>query len=190
MTRGKLIVFSAPSGAGKTSVVKAILSRCSDLSFSVSACSRPMRPGEVDGRDYYFLSESDFRRRIDRQLFLEWEEVYPGSFYGTLMSEVERIWAGNRHVVFDVDVVGGLNIKKKFADQTLAIFIAPPSIEILAERLRHRGTESEESLASRLGKAEWEMTFADKFDHIIVNHQLDDTIETVSRLVDAFLEVD
>lgn len=187
MTQGKLIVFSAPSGAGKTSVVKAMLSSCSGLSFSVSACSRPMRTGEVDGRDYYFLTESDFRSRIGKQLFLEWEEVYPGSYYGTLMSEVERIWANNQHVVFDVDVVGGLNIKQKFADQTLAIFIAPPSIEILSERLRHRGTESEESLARRLGKAEWEMTFADKFDHIVVNHQLDETIETVKRIVEAFL---
>ncbi|PKP25465.1 MAG: guanylate kinase, partial [Bacteroidetes bacterium HGW-Bacteroidetes-22] len=167
MAQGKLIVFSAPSGAGKTSVVRAILNLRNDLSFSVSACSRGRRPGEVDGRDYYFLTTEEFRKKIEMSQFLEWEEVYPESFYGTLLSEIERIWAAGKHVVFDVDVVGALNIKKKYPQQTLAVFIAPPSMEILADRLRGRGTETEESIASRLGKAEWEMTFSNQFDYVV-----------------------
>lgn len=187
MKRGKLIVFSAPSGAGKTSVVRAILGRRNDLLFSVSACSRPMRPGEVDGRDYYFLTAEEFKSRISQGLFLEWEEVYEGNYYGTLLSEVERIWADGCHVVFDVDVVGGLNIKKKFPEETLAVFIAPPSLEVLAERLRGRGTETAESIGRRLGKAEWEMTFAPKFDVVVVNNDLSETITLVQQLVSDFL---
>ncbi len=187
MAQGKLIVFSAPSGAGKTSVVKAILSLRNDLSFSVSACSRSRRPGEIDGKDYYFLTTEEFRKRIEMSQFLEWEEVYQGSLYGTLLSEVERIWAAGKHVVFDVDVVGALNIKKQYPQQTLAVFIAPPSLETLAERLRGRGTETEESIAKRLGKAEWEMTFSKQFDYIVDNADLDETISQVNQLVTDFI---
>lgn len=187
MSDGKLIVFSAPSGAGKTSVVKAVLAQLPDLAFSVSACSRQRREGERDGIDYHFLSADAFRDKIEKGLFLEWEEVYPGSYYGTLLSEVERIWAQGNHVIFDVDVVGGLNIKARFPQQTLTIFVAPPSLEILAQRLRGRGTETEESINKRLGKAEWELEFAKKFDVVVVNNNLNDAIHEALLSITAFL---
>ena len=184
---GKLIIFSAPSGAGKTSIVKALLNDNPLLEFSVSATSRPKRPGEVDGKDYYFLSPEEFRERIQQGLFLEWEEVYPDSFYGTLHSELERIWNKGRHVVFDVDVIGGLNIKKQYPTRSLAVFIRPPSLEVLKNRLVNRKTETEESLAKRLGKAEQEMGFAVKFDKVIVNDQLQEAIETAKAAVNEFI---
>ena len=187
MNEGKLLIFSAPSGAGKTSIVKGVLQRVPDLAFSVSACSRPQRPGEKDGIDYYFLTPESFRQKINENAFLEWEEVYPESFYGTLHSEVERLWAEGKHVVFDVDVAGGLNIKKQFPARSLAMFIRPPSLEVLRERLTNRGTETEESLQKRLGKAEEELSYANKFDYILVNDVLEKAIEEASDLVKAFV---
>ena len=184
---GKLLIFSAPSGAGKTSIVKGVLSRVPGLEFSISACSRPKRPGERDGTDYYFLSPDDFRKKIEDNAFLEWEEVYPGSYYGTLLSEVERIWQQGKHVVFDVDVAGGLNIKKQFPTRSLAIFIRPPSLEVLRERLTNRGTESVESLQKRLGKAEEELSYANQFDHILVNDVLENAIDEACELVKKFV---
>ena len=185
--QGKLIVFSAPSGAGKTSIVREILKNTPQLAFSVSACSRPKRPGETDGKDYYFLSPEEFRSRIGEGAFLEWEEVYPGSYYGTLHSEVERIWNKGKHVVFDVDVAGGITIKKQFPDSTLAIFIKPPSVEELRKRLLNRNTETPESLEKRLGKARQELSFAKNFDRVVVNDKLEDAVREAADLVHQFI---
>ena len=184
---GKLIIFSAPSGAGKTSIVRALLAKMPELEFSVSACSRPMRPGETDGVDYYFLTPEDFREKISKGLFLEWEEVYPGSFYGTLITEVERIWAKGRHVIFDVDVAGGINIKQKYADKALSIFVMPPSIDELKKRLLGRKTETAESLAKRINKAEHEIAYAVQFDYVVVNDRLEDAIHEAEKLLKNFL---
>lgn len=185
---GKLIIFSAPSGSGKTTIVHRLLTRFPQLHFSVSATSRAMRPGEKDGKDYHFLSVDTFKEYRDQDKFLEWEEVYPNQFYGTLMSEVERIWNEGGHVVFDVDVKGGLNIKHKFPERTLAIFVAPPSLQELENRLRNRGTETEESLKKRVGKAGEEMKSAPLFDQIIVNDNLEAAVQETIRIVNAFLE--
>ncbi len=184
---GKLIIFSAPSGAGKTTIVKHLLRKLSNLEFSVSATSRPLRQGETDGKDYYFLSTEEFKKKIDRDEFLEWEEVYSGVCYGTLKSEINRIWEKGSHVLFDVDVVGGLNIKKQYPDNALAIFVMPPNSETLAERLCGRGTDSEESIQKRLDKAEWELTFAPKFDIIIVNDDLEKAVEETINIVTRFI---
>lgn len=184
-----MVIFSAPSGAGKTSIVKGVLRETPQLEFSVSACSRPMRPGEQDGLDYYFISAGEFRKRIKEGAFLEWEEVYPGSYYGTLRSEVDRIWSAGKHVVFDVDVAGGLSIKKQFPEQSLAVFVQPPSIEELEKRLIIRNTETPESLKKRLGKAAYELTFASQFDSIIVNDDLASAIKQTIKKVHAFLNL-
>ncbi len=170
---GKVIIVSAPSGAGKTSIVKHVLEYLPELSFSTSATTRAMREGEVNGRDYHFLTVEDFKRGIGRNDFLEWEEVYANQFYGTLKSEVQRIWDEGKTVIFDVDVKGGLNIKRYFGDKALAIFVEPPSVQELENRLRKRGTETEESLRKRVEKAEYELTFAPQFDKIILNDDLD-----------------
>ena len=188
--QGKMIIISAPSGAGKSTIVKYLLKQGLKLEFSISACSRDKRDGEKDGKDYYFLSPDEFRRRIEQGDFLEWEEVYPGSYYGTLRSEVDRIWQAGNHVVFDVDVVGGVNIKKQYPENSLALFIMPPDLETLKKRLMKRGTETEESLQKRVGKAEEELTFADKFDRIIVNDELDKACRETLEAVKAFLEED
>ena len=185
---GKLIILSAPSGSGKTTIVHRLLKHFPQLKFSVSATSRPMRQGEQNGKDYYFLSVEEFKDRCHRQDFLEWEEVYPNQFYGTLMSEVERIWNEGGHVVFDVDVKGGLNIKGKFPERTLAIFVAPPSLQELENRLRSRGTETEESLKKRLGKADQEMKSAPLFDRIIVNDHLETAVQEAINAVGNFLK--
>lgn len=185
---GKLIIFSAPSGSGKTTIVHRLLARFPQLKFSVSATSRAMRPGEQNGKDYHFLSVQDFKQYRDQDRFLEWEEVYPNQFYGTLMSEVEKIWNAGGHVVFDVDVKGGLNIKRKFPERTLAVFVAPPSLQELENRLRKRGTETEESLKKRVGKADQEMQSAPLFDKIIVNDQLDKAVQEAVQAVSQFLE--
>ncbi len=187
MKGGKLVIFSAPSGAGKTSLVKGVLQHIPQLAFSVSACSRPMRPGEKDGVDYHFLSPEAFRRKIHEGAFLEWEEVYPGSYYGTLCSEVEKIWQQGKHVVFDVDVAGGLNIKGQFPQRSLAVFVKPPSLKALKERLVNRKTETEESLAKRLGKAEQELSYARLFDHVVINDKLDRAIREATEKVHHFL---
>lgn len=185
---GRLIVFSAPSGAGKTSIVRGLMQRIPSLSFSVSATSRKRREGEQDGVDYYFMSPGEFRDHIDRGDFLEWEEVYPGSYYGTLRSEVDRIMAAGKHVVFDVDVAGGMTIKKTYKAQCLSLFIMPPSVEELKNRLLARRTESPESLHKRISKAEHEMSFSGRFDHIVVNDVLEDAIREAVDLVESFIQ--
>ena len=186
---GRLVIFSAPSGSGKTSIVRDVLQEIPQLEFSVSACSRQMRPGEKDGVDYYFMSPDEFRKKINEDAFLEWEEVYPGSFYGTLRSELDRIWQAGKHVVFDVDVAGGLNIKKQYPEQALAIFVQPPSLEELEKRLIARNTETPESLKKRLGKAAYELTFADQFDRVIINDDLQTAIEETIQVLRGFLMV-
>lgn len=187
LKKGKVIIFSAPSGAGKTTIVKRILSGISNLEFSVSATSRAPREGEVSGKDYYFLDADDFRKKISEGAFLEWEEVYANSFYGTLKSEPQRIWDGGKHVIFDVDVMGGINIKKIFGPLALSLFIMPPSIEVLKERLTNRGTESPQSLQKRLDKAALEMSYAKQFDRIIVNDNLETAVEEAFSLVNGFI---
>ncbi len=185
--QGKLIIFSAPSGSGKTTIVHRILPLFPELQFSVSATSRAMRPGETDGKDYYFLSAEQFKNYRDQGKFLEWEEVYKDQFYGTLLSELDRIWAMGKHLVFDVDVKGGLNIKRQFPHNALAIFIQPPSVEELKSRLLKRGTETEESLKKRVGKAKEEMAYAPQFDKIIVNDDLEKAVEETRRTIHDFL---
>jgi guanylate kinase len=185
--KGKLLIFSAPSGAGKTTIVQYLLSLHLGLEFSVSATSRKMRPNEINGKDYYFLSIEEFRQKIELQEFIEWEEVYPGQFYGTLKQEVERIRNKGRHVVFDVDVVGGLNIKKQFENDALAVFIKVSSVEVLEERLKSISTEDESSLQKRLSKAIRETTFADKFDVILINDSLDEARLKAREIVTNFL---
>lgn len=189
MQEGKVIIVSAPSGAGKTTIVKHLMECGFPLGFSVSACSRTMRPGEVNGRDYYFLSPVEFQEKISKNEFLEWEEVYQGMFYGTLKSEIDRIWATGRHVIFDVDVKGGVNLKKYFGAKALSVFISPPSYESLRERLKNRGTEDATSLEKRLARAKMEMEYHDKFDRVIVNDNLEHALKEAKEAVMSFLEI-
>jgi guanylate kinase len=170
---GKLIIFSAPSGAGKSTLVQHLLGCGFEMEFSISATSRAPRGTEQHGVDYYYLTPDEFRQKIENQEFLEYEEVYPNCYYGTLRSEIERITSQGKNIVFDVDVVGGLNIKENYGNKALALFIAPPSIEVLHERLQNRGTDSPEMIEKRIGKADFEMNFAPNFDLIIVNDELD-----------------
>lgn len=186
--RGKLIIFSAPSGSGKSTIIQSLLHRDLNLSFSISATSRAPRGTEKNGVEYYFISPEEFRQRIANGEFLEYEEVYAGKFYGTLKSEVERILDSGRNVIFDVDVVGGLNIKKYYGDQALALFIQPPSIEELKKRLEHRATDAPEVIASRIAKAEYELSFAPRFDHIIVNDILEKAQEEAYQTIRQFLD--
>ena len=184
----KLIIFSAPSGSGKTTIVKHLLSLTPlNLAFSISATSRAPRGEEVHGKEYYFLSAEEFKQRIADNDFLEWEEVYQNYFYGTLKSEVERLWDMGKNVVFDIDVAGGLRIKKQFPDQTLAIFVEPPSIALLEERLRARQTETEEKIQMRLDKAAQEMATAHLFDVIIKNDDLPRALQEAENLVTDFI---
>jgi guanylate kinase len=184
---GKAIIFSAPSGSGKTTIVRHLLQRNPDLGFSISASTRDKRGRtEQNGKDYYFLPPKEFKKKIDNNEFVEWEEVYEGNFYGTLKSEIDRIWKEGKNVIFDVDVKGGLNLKKYFGDRALAIFVKVPSIEVLKERLHDRGTETEESLSRRLFKAEFEMGFHDKFDVVLVNETLDKSLDEAQQLYDDF----
>lgn len=185
--QGKLIIFSAPSGAGKTTIVKYLLEQDLNLEFSVSATSRARRHTETDGRDYYFLSAEEFRRKIANDEFLEWEEVYDGIYYGTLKSEVERICAKGSNVVFDVDVVGGCNIKKYYGNQALAIFVQPPSIEELRNRLIFRSTDAVEVIEKRVAKAAYELTFANQFDCIIVNEELSLAYQEAEKCIREFI---
>ena len=186
--RGKLIIFSAPSGSGKSTIIQSLLNRNLNLSFSISATSRAPRGTEKNGVEYYFISPEEFRQRIANGEFLEYEEVYAGKYYGTLKSEVERIINSGRNIIFDVDVVGGLNIKKYYGDQALALFIQPPSIEELKRRLNHRATDAPEVIASRIAKAEYELSFAPKFDRIIVNDILEKAQEEAYQTIRQFLD--
>ena len=187
MNQGKLIIFSAPSGAGKTTIVRHLLEQDLNLEFSISATSRGMRHTETDGKDYYFLTPQEFRSKIDNHEFLEWEEVYAGTFYGTLKSEVERIRSNGQNVIFDVDVVGGCNIKKFYGDDALAVFIQPPSIEELRKRLISRSTDSPEVIEKRVAKAEYELTFASQFDRIIVNEHLETAFDEAEKCILEFI---
>lgn len=184
---GKAIIFSAPSGSGKTTIVHHLLSKNPDLGFSISAATRDKRGRtEENGKDYYFLTPEEFKRKIDTDEFVEWEEVYAGNFYGTLKSEIERVWAAGKNVIFDVDVKGGIALKKYFGDKALAIFVKVPSLDVLKKRLDDRGTESEESLSRRLFKAKFEMSFQDKFDVVLVNEDLDRSLAEAQKLYDSF----
>lgn len=191
MSAGKAIIFSAPSGSGKTTIVKHLLQKFPNLGFSISACTRDRRGrAEQDGKDYYFLTPDEFKEKIDKDQFIEWEEVYEGNFYGTLKEEIQRIWDNGKHVIFDVYVKGGLNLKKYFGDRGLAVFVEVPSMDDLATRLRDRGTESEGSLSRRLYKAKFEMGFKDKFDVILVNNDLQTSFREAENLVSDFINQD
>lgn len=184
---GKALIFSAPSGSGKTTLVKYLLQNNADLGFSISASTRDKRGRtEQDGKDYYFLSPEEFKKKIDNDEFIEWEEVYEGNFYGTLKSEIERLWKEGKNVIFDVDVKGGLSLKKYFGDKALAIFVKVPSLDVLKERLKDRGTESEESLSRRLFKAKFEMSFENKFDVVLINEDRSKSQAEAQRLYDTF----
>jgi len=185
---GKLIIVSAPSGAGKTTIVKYLLASGLNLGFSVSATSRQIRPGEVDGKDYFFITPEAFRIKIEEGDLLEWQEVYKGNFYGTLKSQVKFLLDQGKNIIFDVDVVGGLNIKKHFGDRALSVFISPPSPEELENRLRSRNTDSEETINKRMEKARWELGFAPRFDYILVNNDLETAKKEAHKVVTEFLK--
>jgi guanylate kinase len=185
---GKVIILSAPSGAGKTTLAKRLMANPEfKLKFSVSATTRGPRPGEIDGKDYYFLTLKDFKRKIEEDAFVEWEEVYPGIFYGTLKSEIERIFNEGYNILFDVDVKGGLNLKKYFGDKALSIFVSPPSFNELKRRLEARGTETPQSLQKRLTRAKEELTYIDKFDTIIINDDIEKAKKEIAEKVNTFL---
>jgi guanylate kinase len=183
----KLVIFSAPSGAGKTTIVKHLLSKSFNLEFSISACNRTPRKGEVDGVDYYFLTTEDFKKKIENDDFIEWEEVYEGRYYGTLKSEIVRIWNKNNNVLFDVDVEGGINIKKQYGDKALSIFVKPPSIEELRNRLIKRDTDSIEEINKRVDKAKKELEYADEFDFVILNDDLEEAKVKTENILNEFL---
>lgn len=186
---GKAIIFCAPSGSGKTTIVKHLIQKYTTIGFSISACTRDRRGrNEEHGKDYYFLTISDFHQKIEENAFVEWEEVYPGGYYGTLKSEIERLWSEGKDVIFDVDVKGGLKLKEYFGNDALAVFVKVPTMEELERRLRERGTETEESLSKRLYKMKFEMTFQDKFDVILLNDSLKDSFEKAEELYQSFKE--
>jgi guanylate kinase len=187
VTRGKLVIISAPSGSGKTTIVHHLLHQDLSLEFSVSACSRERRKDEVDGMDYYFIPVEIFKNKIKNDEFVEWEEVYPEQFYGTLRSEIERIWANGKHVIFDVDVIGGLSLKRKFPEVALAIFVMPPSIQELEKRLAARSSDSQRSIRKRVEKAKEEISYSNQFDTIIVNDILETALEKAEHTVRNFL---
>lgn len=188
MKQGKLIIFSAPSGAGKTTIVHHLLTKFPELSFSISATTRELRGAETHENDYYFITKEEFLHKVARQEFVEFEEVYNGTFYGTLRSEIERIWDDGKHVIFDIDVEGGIRLKRKYEEDALAIFVQPPSLEVLKERLSGRGTDSSEKLQERFIKAEKELTYADKFDVILKNYDLATACAEAEKLVGDFLK--
>jgi guanylate kinase len=185
---GRLVIISAPSGAGKTTIVKHLLDSGLNLSFSVSATTRPVRGLEKDGEDYYFLTVEEFKKKIENNEFVEWEEVYKNYFYGTLKSEIQRIWDKGNHILFDVDVRGGISLKNKFGTKAIAIFIMPPSVIELENRLVKRGTDTIDKIKIRIEKAKDELKFANQFDSIIVNHQLDKAKEESLKIVSSFLD--
>lgn len=184
---GKLVIFSAPSGSGKTTIVRELLKRFPQLEFSISATNRAPRGDERDGIDYFFLTPEAFRHAVGEDRFVEWEEVYAGTCYGTLRSEVERIWAAGHAIVFDVDVVGGLNLKRIFGGDACAVFIMPPSIGVLRRRLESRGTDAPDVIDRRIAKAEFELTKAPDFDHVVVNDDLADAVDQATRILERFL---
>ncbi|WP_342084424.1 guanylate kinase [Dyadobacter sp. OTU695] len=187
--KGKLIIFSAPSGSGKTTIVRHLLNKYTQqLAFSVSACTRPRREHEVDGKDYYFLTLQDFRQKIADQQFAEWEEVYAGNYYGTLKAEIQRLWDEGKHVLFDVDVKGGLKLKEAYGDAALAVFVKVTSDEEIKRRLARRGTETPETLATRLAKVRYEQSFEHEFDRVLVNDHLEETLVKAEELVQAFIQ--
>lgn len=187
LTKGAAFIFSAPSGCGKTTIINRLRAKNPQLGFSVSATSRAPRAGEKNGREYYFLSQQEFHERIAQGDFLEWQEVYSGTLYGTLREEVQRMWCNNMVVLFDIDVKGALNVKRELGDAALTIFIAPPSLDVLRERLENRGTESPESIKKRLARAEEEIGYAPRFDITIVNDVLDVAVEEAQRAIQPFL---
>ncbi len=187
--KGKLLIFSAPSGSGKTTIVRHLLDFFPQhLAFSVSACTRPRRDYEVDGRDYYFLSVSEFRQRIANHDFAEWEEVYAGNYYGTLKKEIERLWSEGKHVLFDVDVKGGLKLKEAYGDRALAVFVKVSSEEEIKRRLNFRGTETEATMAVRMAKVRYEASFEKEFDEVLVNDDLELTLRKAEELVEDFFQ--
>ncbi|MCC9137624.1 guanylate kinase [Pontibacter silvestris] len=186
--QGKIIIFSAPSGAGKTTIVKHLLQVNPKLSFSISACTRDKRGRtEENGKDYYFITPEDFKEKIENDEFVEWEEVYEGAFYGTLKSEIQRIWDSGKHVILDVDVKGGLSIKHFYKERALAVFVKPPSVDELAKRLTARNTDSSSSISSRVFKAKFELSFEDQFDKVIVNDNLQEAFAKAEQLVNEFI---
>lgn len=188
MQKGKIIILSAPSGTGKSTIIKRLMENEGlRLGFSISATSRAPREGEVDGKDYYFISIDEFRRRVECGEFVEWEEVYEGTCYGTLVSEVERITDAGNNLIMDIDVKGALNIKRRYGSEALSVFIMPPSLEVLERRLVDRGTNSAEDIARRLGKAEYEMGFAPEFDVRVVNDRLDESVAAVEKTITDFI---
>lgn len=187
-TQGKAIIFSAPSGSGKTTIVKYLLEELNNLSFSISACSREKRNNEIEGQDYYFLTAKDFKKKINNGEFIEWEEVYTNNYYGTLTTEIERIWNSGKHVIFDVDVKGGLSLKKYFGEKALSIFVKIPDFQILESRLRGRGTDAEEKIIQRLSKAKEEIKFMPLFDIILENNELSTTLENSKKIISNFIE--
>ena len=186
--QGKAIIFSAPSGSGKTTLVRHLLATNPDLAFSVSATTRPQRLGEAHSKDYFFLTSDEFRDLIEQQAFVEWEEVYPGRFYGTLKSEIERIWHSRKNVIFDIDVKGGVALKKYFGDQALAVFVKAPSLTELHKRLVTRATDSSDSIDQRLQKAAYEMSFANHFDLIINNDHLETSMALAQQAYTNFCQ--
>jgi guanylate kinase len=191
MDSGKAIIFSAPSGSGKTTIVRHLLKTYNFLDFSISATTRPSRPErEIDGKDYYFLSLEEFKEKIYDNELVEWEEVYDGNYYGTLKSEIDRLWSLGKHVVFDVDVKGGLKLKEHFKEKALAIFVKVKDLNILEDRLRHRNTESEANISKRLAKAEFEMTFENGFDKTLISDKLEQTLTKSEKMVFDFIHSD
>lgn len=186
-TQGKIIIFSAPSGSGKSTIINRLLEKFPRLEFSISATCRAPRGQEQHGREYYFLSNDEFMKRVEQGEFVEWEEVYAGTSYGTLHSEMERIWSKGNVIVFDVDVKGGVNLKKLFGDQALSIFIMPPSVKELRRRLESRGTDSPETIDKRVGKAETELTFAPLFDRVVVNDDLEKAVAETEKIIAGFI---
>jgi guanylate kinase len=187
----KVVVFSAPSGSGKTTIVRHLLRKFPQLGFSISACTRDKRGrSEENGKDYYFLTPDEFREKIENHEFVEWEEVYEGAFYGTLKSEVERIWDSGRSVIFDVDVKGGISLKNFYREKALTVFVKVPSVEVLKDRLKNRGTESEDSLSRRLFKVNFELGFQDQFDVVLVNDELESTLLKAEKIVSDFLGIE
>lgn len=188
MIQGKLLLFCGPSGSGKTTIVHHLLQKNPKIEFSVSATTRPQRANETDGKDYHFISVEEFKKRIANDEFVEWEEVYTDRFYGTLKSEIERIWSEHKVAIFDVDVEGGLKIKKLFGQMLLSVFVMPPSVEALHQRLQSRNSETAESFKARIAKSEHELTYAFRFDKVIINDNLDKALEEAERLVEEFLK--